>query len=87
MMTLVERLRASSEDGIDPETVYEAADTIEALQAENVALKRPAQRAGAMQPPVQIAPTQWGKWGIVGMVQETDEEFAGKGRDYVEIAG
>lgn len=57
------------------------------LQAEIATLKRPAQRAGAMQPPVRIAPTRWPAWGIVGIVQETDEEFAGKGRAYVEITG
>lgn len=33
MTDIVERLRASCEDGIDPDAVYEAADTIEALRA------------------------------------------------------
>jgi len=59
------------------------------MRAENTALRlyAPARRAGMMPKPVQIAPTQWAKWGIVGMVQETDEEFAGKGRGYAEVTG
>ena len=36
---LIERLRNSCEDGIQPDDVYEAADLIEQLQAENERLK------------------------------------------------
>lgn len=36
---LIERLRNSCEDAIQPDDVYEAADLIEQLQAENERLK------------------------------------------------
>ena len=36
---LIERLRNSCEDGIQPDDVYEAADAIESLLAENERLK------------------------------------------------
>jgi hypothetical protein len=56
------------------------------LEAENTALRlyAPAQRAGSMPAPVQIAPTNWEFWGIV----ETDDEFAARaGRRITEDVG
>lgn len=44
MSDIVERLRGSCEFGIDPDTVYEAADEIERLRAENAALQDDAER-------------------------------------------
>lgn len=80
-MTIIERLRASAEDGIDPDTCYAAADLIEGLQSELERL--PARRAQPTVKTAPIAPTNWPAWG---MIDETDEEFAERaGRKVTEV--
>jgi hypothetical protein len=43
-VSLIERLRNSCEDGINPEDIYEAADMIEQLEAELEAAKDEVER-------------------------------------------
>lgn len=61
-------------------TMYRAADRIEALQAEVERI--PAQRA---QPTVKTDPVGIPNFAFFGV--ETDEEFADKGRAYTEVTG